>query len=89
MFNIANFLQKYASIGLKEENIKKCLIEAISESCNVVVSKEKIKFSNKTILINVSGAEKAEIFMNRGKINTLFYNKINSAGYKISEKKII
>lgn len=89
MFNIASFLQKYASIGLKEESIKKFLIESIKDACGVDVTKEKIRFSNEVVSINVSGAEKTEIFMSKEKINKTFYDKVTAAGYKISEKKII
>ena len=89
MFNIALFLQKYSSIGLKEESIKKFLIESIKEAANVEITKEKIKFGKESVSLNVSGAEKTEIFMKREMINKTFLEKVNSAGFKISEKKII
>lgn len=89
MFNIALFLQKYSSIGLKEETIKKFLIETIKEVAGVEIVKEKIKFGKDSVSLSVSGAEKTEIFMGRDKINRIFLEKVNSAGYKISEKKII
>ena len=89
MFNIAQFLQKYSSIGLKEGNVKKFLTEAIKEASNVDVTKEKIKFTKDLVSINVSGAEKTEIFMKKEKISKIFLEKVAAAGYKISEKKII
>ena len=89
MFNIALFLQKYSSIGLKEESIKKFLIESIKEATNVEITNEKIKFGKESVSLNVSGAEKTEIFMKREMINKTFLEKVNSAGFKISEKKII
>lgn len=89
MFNIALFLQKYSSIGLKEESIKKFLIESIKEATNVEIAKEKIKFGKESVSLNISGAEKTEIFMKREIINKTFLEKVNSAGFKISEKKII
>lgn len=89
MFNIALFLQKYSSIGLKEESIKKFLIESIKEATNVEITKEKIKFGKESVSLNVSGSEKTEIFMKREMINKTFLEKVNSAGFKISEKKII
>ena len=89
MFNIALFLQKYSSIGLKEESIKKFLIESIKDATNVEIAKEKIKFGKESVSLNVSGAEKTEIFMKREVINKTLLEKVNSAGFKISEKKII
>ena len=89
MFNIAFYLEKYSSIGLKEKNIKNFLIEAIREGSGVEITSEKIKITPNLISLNISGAGKAEVFMNKEKINKIFFDKATNSGYKIIDKKII
>ncbi len=89
MQNIAFYLQKYAKIGFKEEGVKKCLITAIKEVCNVDLDPIKIKITQETIHIHAVGIEKSEIFVNTKKIVDLFNQKMEYLGYKILDKKII
>ena len=89
MQNISFYLQKYAKIGFKEDGVKKCLLEAIKEACDIELLSEKIKISQETIFIHAVGIEKSEIFLNTKKIVELFNQKMEHLGYKILDKKII
>jgi hypothetical protein len=87
--NISALLQKYAHVGLKDSQIKNSLLESIQEASGVEVDKDSIKISNSSIKIDVQGPEKAEIFINSDKIKQLFIEKVESLGYKFSDRKII
>lgn len=89
MEKISFYLEKYQEIGLKEQKIKNLLVQSIQEICHFEINSENIKFSNKIIKIDVIGSKKTEIFIQREKIKTLFYQKIEENSYKMSNRKIL
>ena len=88
MNNISLFLQKYLSLGFKEEKIKNIIIETIKEVCNVEITKKQIKVTDQNINIEVFGAEKSEIFINKDKITEQIKSKISENGYNFSDREI-
>jgi hypothetical protein len=90
MNNISFLLEKYLSLGLKEENIKKIIVESIKEGSGVDVDITKIKVQKNIIKINdVFGVQKSEIFMNKNEIDEIMKNKLEKKDYKFSDRELM
>lgn len=90
MNNISFLLEKYLSLGLKEENIKKIIVESIKEGSGVDVDITKIKVQKNIIKINdVFGVQKSEIFINKNRIDELMKEKMKKEDYKFSDRDMM
>jgi hypothetical protein len=89
MQSISFYLQKYSKIGFKQENFKKCLIDAIKEVCDVDVEGKSVKITNNTIHVNAVGVFKSELFLHKDKIMQVFNQKIEERGGAAIHKKLI
>jgi hypothetical protein len=88
MNNISFLLQKYLSLGLKEDNIKNTIIKSINDVCGITVDKSNVKVGGESINIDVYGVEKAEIFINKQKIEDQIKIEIEKLGYKFSDREM-
>lgn len=69
MQQIEIYLEKFKDFGLKDKLFKKDIIEIIKEETGVELEEEDLNIQQSGIIrINVSGASKSEIFINKKKI---------------------
>ena len=68
MIHISNFLQKFLNKEPPEKRVKGAVREIISRRIGVLISKEAIRVSNRTLYITESAAMKSEVFMQKSEI---------------------
>ncbi len=68
MEQISFYLKKFENFGLKENNIKKVVVDCVRDIAGVEISDDDIEVSDNRIKINRTGVEKTEIFINKTKI---------------------
>lgn len=68
MQNIALYLERFKSLGIKEEEYRKRVQQAAFTVCGVTIDDKKIAYKNGVVTINVSGPAKTLIFLHKEKI---------------------
>jgi len=67
MDQISLYLEKFKTIGSKREKVFKIVHDAVKSETGIELTKEEVRVDN-SIKISKSGSEKAEIFLNKKKI---------------------
>lgn len=65
MQSIEVYLKKFENFGLKEKLVAEKTIQTIETLCGFTVEEKAITYMNGVLRINVSGPQKAEIFIKR------------------------
>lgn len=81
MFNISNYLSKFAQFTPPDDSLKRYVSELLESELHFVVDKKDIKVQNKSIYITAPPIVKNEIFLRRN----YFLEKIK----EVSKDKII
>lgn len=76
MFNISNFLNKFAKLGHGEQAIINEVKVAVQEVALVSLEEKAFRFSNGVIYISTSAAAKSEIFLHKKELLERLNKKI-------------
>ena len=85
---ISLYFAKYQNLGIESKTTKKILIDILKNVCKVEVDSKQIKIDKNDIKIDVTGAAKSQILINKVKINKEFLQKLEDFGLKTTSKKI-
>ncbi|HRY30830.1 MAG TPA: hypothetical protein P5328_00320 [Candidatus Paceibacterota bacterium] len=76
MESISFYLKKFENLGLKENNIKRVVVECVKDATGIELSPKEIDVTNRQVRINKVGVEKTEIFINKSKIENLVRDRL-------------
>ncbi len=76
MEQISFYLKKFENLGLKESNIKKVVVECVKDASGIDLLVDDIEVNDNQIKIKRVGIEKAEIFINKSKIESLIKERL-------------
>lgn len=82
MYNVSNFLERFSHIVQKKEYVLNVCLEVLTEQLGVTCNTKDLKLKNKTLIVQVSGAVKSQIFFSK---KTLIDTINNKAGKKVVE----
>jgi hypothetical protein len=68
MFNVSSYLEKFRKMAPDGDVEKRAAERAITESIGMAVEKGALRISGGVLYVSVSGALKAEIYMNKSGI---------------------
>lgn len=86
MEQISFYLKKFEKLGSNQKRTKE-IIKEVLEKFKIEINLDEIKIVNSRIIINKTGPEKSEIFINQNKIEQEINNKlINEFGRKFNKK---
>lgn len=86
---ISLYFAKYKNLGIESKTTKKILMDILKNVCKVEIDSKQIKIDKNNIKIDVTGAAKSQILINKVKINKAFLEKLEEVGLKTTTKKII
>jgi hypothetical protein len=86
---ISLYFAKYQNLGIESKTTKKILMDILKNVCKVEIDSKQIKIDKNNIKIDVTGAAKSQILINKLKINNEFLKKLEDFGLKTTTKKII
>jgi uncharacterized ubiquitin-like protein YukD len=76
MEKIELFLEKYKNFGQSEKKLKEKIIKTIKDFFDINLETRQIEIKNGKIFIKISGVEKAEIFLNKNKLEKILEKEI-------------
>lgn len=85
---ISLYFSKYQNLGIESRTTKNILIDILKDVCKVEIDLKQIKIEKNDIKINVTGAAKSQILINKVKINKEFLKRLENLGLKTTSKKI-
>ena len=85
---ISLYFSKYQNLGVESRKTKQILIDILKEITKVEIEAKQIKIEKNEIKINVTGAAKSQILINKVKINKEFLKRLDNLGFKTTTKKI-
>lgn len=68
MESILIYLEKFKSYGLEEKKLKETILDILKTNYEIDLDSADLVVKDGEIIINSSGAEKSEIFMNKEQI---------------------
>lgn len=68
MQNIAIYLEKFKTLGLKERESKDLVIDVVKNICGFTLSPKQIVSKDGEITCNVTGSQKAVLFLYKSKV---------------------
>ena len=70
MQDASGFLKRFSQLLQKRKNIKHIIISVCKEVAGVDVTEDKLKIKGFTIVVNLGGSQRSQIFMKKQQIIT-------------------
>ncbi len=68
MFNIAQYLEKFKTLGMGDQSLKEALVFVIKEVVGVEIETKNVLIKNSEVIIKVSPSIKNSIFIKKDQI---------------------
>ena len=78
MFNIAQYLEKFKTLGLGDQSLKEALVSVIKEVVGVEIETEDIILKDGEVIIKVSPSIKNAIYIKKDQVLKLVGEKIGN-----------